>query len=481
MAEKYYHLINGEKLSGDEWIERRNPANTDEVIGLFPKGSAETACTALESASQALPKWASTPAPARGDVLYRASEIIHARLDELAELMTREEGKTIAESRGEVARSRDIFRYFAAEGRRMSGESLPADRTNSIIVTLREPIGVVSIITLWNFPLAIPSWKLAPALVSGCAVVFKPASLVPLCALRLVEILHEAGVPAGVLNFVIGSGKDVGDAMVRSTMVKAISFTGSYVVGSHIHRLAAESMSRTQLEMGGKNPLVVLDDADVKLAVNLAIAGGFGLTGQACTATSRVIVQRGILPEFTRLLVEKAQSLKVGDGLNGAQMGPAVDEAQFNTDMEYIEIGHKEGARLIMGGDALILERPGYFVAPTIFRDVTPNMRIAQEEIFGPVISILAVDNLDQAIEYANNSEYGLSAGLVTTNLRSALYFSERIESGVVKINQTTGGVAVQVPFGGIKKSSSNTFREQGKTAIDFFTRTKSIYIDYPG
>ncbi|HJW84590.1 MAG TPA: aldehyde dehydrogenase family protein, partial [Anaerolineae bacterium] len=297
MSQKFYHLINAEQVGGDDWVERRNPANTDEVVSVFPKGTRDTARLALGAAAAALPKWAATPPPARGDILFRAAEIVDRHLDELAALMTREEGKTLAESRGEVTRVRDLFRFYAAEGRRISGETLPADRPDSILFTRREPLGVISIITPWNFPMAIPAWKIGPALAAGCAVVFKPASLVPLCGLRLVEILHQAGLPPGVLNFISGAGRDVGDELVTHPVVRGISFTGSYAVGHRIHQLAAPNMARTQLEMGGKNPLIVLDDADVDLAVNLAAVGGFGLTGQACTATSRVIVQRGILPD----------------------------------------------------------------------------------------------------------------------------------------------------------------------------------------
>jgi len=276
-----------------------------------------------------------------------------------------------------------------------------------------------------------------------------------LCGLRLVEIFHEAGLPPGVLNFVTGAGREVGEELVGNPLVKGISFTGSYSVGNHIHHVAADHMARTQLEMGGKNPLIILDDADLNLAVNLAMAGGFGLTGQACTSTSRLILQRGILPDFSRLLVERAEALKVGNGLEGAQMGPAVDQGQFNVDLEYIELGQQEGAKLLSGGRTIPAGKPGFFLTPTIFSDVTPAMRIAQEEIFGPVVGIMAVEDLDQAIEYANNAEFGLSAGLVTTNLRNAMIFAERIEAGVVKINQTTGGVAIQAPFMGLRRAAA--------------------------
>ncbi len=362
----------------------------------------------------------------------------------------------------------------------MSCETLPSDRKDSMLFTRREPLGVVGIITPWNFPMAIPAWKLAPALVAGCTVVFKPASLVPLMGLRLVEIFHEAGLPKGVLNFVVGSGATVGDAIVTSPKVKGISFTGSHTVGHAIHQKAAPEMTRTQLEMGGKNPLIVLNDGDINLAVNMAISAGFGLTGQACTAASRVIVQRGVLDEFTEKFAAKARAIAVGNGIKGATMGPAVDASQFKTDLDYIEIGKQEGAQLILGGTQVKSDTPGHFIAPTIFAQVRADMRIAQEEIFGPVVSIIPVDTLEEAVNIANGIEYGLSASVITTNLRSAFYFIEHIEAGVVKINQGTTGLQVQIPFGGFKKSSTNTFREQGKLAIDFYSRLKSVYLDYP-
>ncbi|HZQ06742.1 MAG TPA: aldehyde dehydrogenase family protein [Anaerolineae bacterium] len=477
---KFYNLIAGEKISNSDWFERRNPANTDEVVAEFPKADAKTTNQAIEAASDAFSNWAATPAPTRGDILFRAAELIEQRADALAETMTREEGKTLAESRGEVIRSRDIIRYFAAEGRRMSGETLPSDRKDSMLFTRREPLGVVGIITPWNFPMAIPAWKLAPALVAGCTVVFKPASLVPLMGLRLVEIFHEAGLPKGVLNFVVGSGATVGDAIVTNPKVKGISFTGSHAVGHEIHQKAAPEMTRTQLEMGGKNPLIVLNDGDINLAVNMAISAGFGLTGQACTAASRVIVQRGVLDEFTEKFAAKARAIAVGNGVKGATMGPAVDASQFKTDLDYIEIGKQEGAQLILGGTQVKSDTPGHFIAPTIFSQVRADMRIAQEEIFGPVVSIIPVDTLEEAVNIANGIEYGLSASVITNNLRSAFYFIENIQAGVVKINQGTTGLQVQIPFGGFKKSSTNTFREQGKLAIDFYSRLKSVYLDYP-
>lgn len=477
---KFYNLIAGEKVGSDRWIERRDPANTDVVVAEFPQADRQMTRDAIRAAADAFPAWAATPAPARGDILFRAAELIEQRVNELAETMTREEGKTLAESRAEVIRSRDLMRYFAAEGRRMSGETVPADREHSMLLTRREPLGVVGIITPWNFPLAIPVWKLAPALVGGCTVVFKPASLVPLCGLRLVEILHQAGVPRGVLNFVVGSGGVVGEEIVTNPTVKGVSFTGSYAVGYEIHQKAAPNITRTQLEMGGKNPMIVLNDGDINLAVKLALVAGFGLTGQTCTAASRLIVQRGVVNEFTEKFAGHARAITVGNGLKGATMGPAVDASQFKTDLDYIEIGKQEGAELIAGGTRVESDSPGYFVAPTIFGGVRPEMRIAREEIFGPVVSIIPVDSLDEAIAIANQAEYGLSASIVTNNLRNAFHFIERIEAGVVKINQGTTGLQVQVPFGGFKKSSTNSFREQGKLAVDFYSRIKSVYLEYP-
>ena len=481
MLTKFYDLIDGERVDGDDYIEDRNPANTNDVLGVFPKGTRETAKSALEAAASAWPAWAATPAPARGEILFRAADLISQRVDELAELVSREEGKTLAESRGELTLYvHKALRYYAGEGWRLSGETLPPDRTDSILFTRREPLGVVSIITPWNFPMAIPSWKICSALVAGCTVVFKPASLTPLSGLRLVEIFHEAGLPPGVLNFVTGSGSDVGDELVTNPLVKGVSFTGSYSVGHQMHQRAALNMVRTQLEMGGKNALIVLDDAPLDLAVDLAVAGGFGSTGQVCTASSRVIAQKSILPAFTEKLVARAKAIKPGDGLKGGQMGPAVDESQFKADLEYIDIGKKEGAKVVAGGFPSKADTPGYFVAPTVFADVAPDMRIAQEEIFGPVIGIIPASDVDEAIEISNGIEYGLSHGVVTSNLRSALRFAERVESGVVKINQRTPGMSLQAPFGGFKKSSTNTFREMGKTGVDFFSRWKTVYIEYP-
>ena len=466
--------------SGDSF-EVRNPANTDEVVGTFPLATDDEVRAAIASAVEAQPGWGTTPGPERGEVLYRAAQIVRRRADELAADLTREEGKTLAESKGEVLRAADILNYFAGEGRRMGGETLPADTRDTLLYTSRMPLGVVSIITPWNFPIAIPTWKIAPALISGNAVVFKPASQAPLTAVHLVEVLAEAGLPRGVLNLVIGSGSRVGNMLVTDERVDGVSFTGSYEVGHGIYQKTAERMLRTQLEMGGKNPFIVAADADLDKAVTLVGRGGFGLTGQACTATSRVIVERAVARDFTERLTAYARALKVGPGLaEGTQMGPAVSADQRKTDLEYIEIGRDEGARLVAGGrdGPRGVSDHGHWVAPTVFTDVRPDMRIAQEEIFGPVISVMEAGDLDEAIQIADGIGYGLAAAICTNDLRKALRFAERVEAGLVKVNQPTTGVALHAPFGGFKDSSSGTFKEQGKTAVDFYTRIKTISIE---
>jgi acyl-CoA reductase-like NAD-dependent aldehyde dehydrogenase len=459
-------------------IENFNPA-TGELIGVFASATAEDTARAIAAARAAQPAWGDMPAPNRGAILDKAAQLITARADELAEALTREEGKTLTEARGEVLRARDIFRYYAGEGFRMGGDVLPANTTDTLLFTRREALGVVAIITPWNFPIAIPAWKIAPALIYGNTVVFKPASLVPHSALKLVEILVEAGLPTGVINLVIGGGAAVGNTLAESRDVHGMSFTGSYDVGTRIYAKTAKNLVRTQLEMGGKNPTVVLNDANLALAVDIAVRGGFGLTGQACTATSRVIVEDGIADAFTEALTAAARALKVGNGLeSGIQMGPAVSADQLQTDIDYVSVGQGEGARLLAGG-GVIAAGGGHFVQPTVFADVEPGMRIAQEEIFGPVIGIIRARNLDDALEKANGIGFGLSASVVTNDLRRAMLFSQRIDAGVVKVNEPTTGLALQAPFGGFKGSSANTFKEQGKAAIEFYTRTKTVYVKY--
>ena len=477
---EFKNLINGQWVdaSNGATFENRNPANTDEVIGTFPSATREDTRRAIAAAREAFPKWAALPAPSRGALLDKASQIIASRMDELAATLTREEGKTLAEARGEAVRARDLFRFFGGEGWRIKGDMLPGTVTDELIFTRREPLGVIGLITPWNFPLAIPAWKMAPALSYGNTVVFKPASFSPHVSLMLVEALMEAGLPPGVVNYITGSGREVGDEIVNSPDVNGISFTGSYDVGTRVYAQAIKNLTRVQLEMGGKNPTIVLNDAKLDLAVSIAVTGGFGLTGQACTATSRVIVEEGIADRFAAALADAARNLKVGSGLDsGTQMGPAVSQDQLETDLKYIQIGRQEGARLLAGGD--VMGPGGFFIQPTVFDQVDPHMRIAQEEIFGPVIGIIRAKNVDDAIEKANGIGFGLSAGIVTNDLHNALVFAERIEAGVVKINEPTTGLGPHVPFGGFKHSSANTFKEQGQSAIDFYTRTKTVYLKH--
>lgn len=480
----YKILIDGAwvEASNGETFNNENPANLGEVIGTFPSATKEDTRKAIAAAKAALPGWSNMPAPARGAILEKASRIIEARADEFAATLTREEGKTRTEAMGEVIRARDIFRYYGSEGWRMGGDVLPSNTGGELLYTRREALGVIALVTPWNFPLAIPAWKMAPALIYGNTVVFKPASLAPHSGLVLVEALVEAGLPQGVVNFITGSGRNVGDELVSSPDVNGVSFTGSYAVGSGIYEKAIKNLTRVQLEMGGKNPMVVLNDADLDLAVRLTVMSGFGVTGQACTAASRVIVEEGIADDFAQALTQAASKMVVGNGLDeGVQMGPAVSESQLQTDLEYIGIGKGEGAKLLVGGDLANSNNggKGHFVQPTVFDHVEPKMRIAQEEIFGPVISIMRARDFDHAIEYANNISFGLSAGVVTTNLQRAFNFANRIEAGVVKINEPTTGLALQAPFGGFKQSSANTFKEQGQAAIEFYTRTKTVYVGH--
>jgi 2,5-dioxopentanoate dehydrogenase len=478
--QEFKNLINGEWVASSDsrTFANTNPAKSGEVLGHFPSLTKEDTRNAVEAARAALPGWANMPPPARGAILEKASRIIEARGDEIATALTNEEGKTKAEAMIEVTRARDIFRYYAGEGWRMGGDVLPSNVAGELLYTRREALGVIALITPWNFPLAIPAWKMAPALAYGNTVIFKPASFAPHSALLLVEAIVEAGIPEGVLNFVTGSGRSVGDELITSPHVNGISFTGSTTVGMGIYEKAIKNLTRVQLEMGGKNPMIVLNDANMELAVKLAVTGGFGLTGQACTATSRVIVEQGIADEFARELTNAARNLKVGYGLeDGVQMGPAVSEDQMQTDLEYVKIGQGEGATLLTGGDTA--RNGGFYVQPTVFDNVEPKMRIAQEEIFGPVISIMRAKDFDDAIEQANDIGFGLSAGIVTNDLKKAFNFANRVEAGVVKVNEPTTGLALQAPFGGFKHSSANTFKEQGQGAIEFYTRTKTIYVGH--
>ena len=486
MVQTGLNLIGGKWATSEsgQTFGRNNPARVSEAVGEFQLSTRDDAKSAIEAAGRAFWGWRDTPGPERGKILYRAAELIERDFEDFARTMTIEEGKTLTESRSETRRGISILRFFAGQASRLNGKTYQSENPRTFIYTVREPLGVVALMTPWNFPTAIPLWKIAPALASGNTVVFKPASLTPLNASKIVQALDKAGLPPGVLNFITGPGSTVGEALAVSDAVAAISFTGSYEVGCGIQtaRVNAKKMPRIQLEMGGKNPTIVLPDAKLDSAVEVVTKGAFGLTGQACTATSRVIVHESIKETFLEKLVNRVKSLKVGDGLQpGVDMGPAVDEVQLEKDLEYVRKGSEEGARLLTGGRRP--EHPelanGHFIEPTIFDDVTTDMRLAQEEIFGPVLSVLTAKNLDDAIEVANNTVFGLSACLCTTNLTSAHEFADRIQAGIVTINRSTVGAEPQIPFGGEKRSSTDTYREQGEESIDFYTRTKSVYTVY--
>ncbi len=459
-----------------------NPADTRETVAEYALGGAADVTVAVAAAKAAFPKWAAQTSVARGRILAKASQLIEARKGELAELLTREEGKTLAEATGEVQRAADIFRFYGGLGYQLGGQTIPHDLPGNLMFTRREPLGVVGLITPWNFPIAIPAWKMAPALVCGNAVVLKPASQAPAMALELAKVLAEAGLPAGVLNVITGDGRPFAAELATNPAVQGVSFTGSTAVGKSIYQSLAPRMVRAQMEMGGKNPTLVLADADLDLAASLVARAGFGLTGQACTATSRVIVERPVLAAFTEKLIAQAKGWKVGPGLAaGVQMGPAVSEAELKGNLDYIGIAQAEGAKLLWGG-ARLTEGDlahGFFMQPAVIGDVTPTMRIAREEVFGPVVAVLAVDSFDEALAVANSVDVGLSASLVTRDFKKALQYAERIEAGVVKVNQISTGLALQAPFGGMKSSSTDSFREQGVNALDFYTRSKTVYLDY--
>jgi acyl-CoA reductase-like NAD-dependent aldehyde dehydrogenase len=480
----YQNFIAGEWVSAasGKTFQNENPADTRETVTTYAQSEQGEAAAAVAAAQHAFAGWNAQTPVARGRVLSKASQILESRKTELAELLTREEGKTLTESTGEVQRAIDIFRFFGGLSYTLGGQTLPHDLPNNLLFTRREPLGVVGLITPWNFPIAIPAWKLAPAIVSGNSVVLKPASQAPAMSFELAKALAEAGLPKGVFNVVTGDGRSVGGELATNPTVVALSFTGSYKVGSQIYQQLAPRMARAQMEMGGKNPTIVLADADLDLAARLVATAGFGLTGQACTATSRVIVEKSVVEAFTQKLIEKAKAIVVGHGLKpGVTMGPAVNEQEFKGNFDYIEIAKQEGAQVVYGGERLNDGElaHGYFMQPTIIAGVTPPMRIAREEVFGPVIAIIAVENFDEAVAVANGVDVGLSASIVTRDIKKAMLYSERIQAGVVKINQISTGLALQAPFGGVKKSSTDSFKEQGAGAIDFYTRIKTVYLDY--
>jgi alpha-ketoglutaric semialdehyde dehydrogenase len=477
----FANYIAGEWVDAADHIENRNPANTAEIVGLHPKGTAADIEKAAAAAADALPKWAAMPGPARAAILFRAAEVLEHGFNDIGAEMTREEGKTLPEAKGEVRRAINIFRYFAGEGARAGGVLTPSERDRVHTFSIRKPIGVVGLITPWNFPIAIPAWKMAPALICGNTIVVKPASVSPLSSWRIVEALHIAGVPPGVVNFVTGSGGELGGALVHARPVKAISFTGSNEIGHWIHTEASKRRLRIQLEMGGKNPTIVLADADFKLAVENTVNAAFFSTGQKCTATSRVIVEASIYDRFLEALIERTAKLKVGNGLEaGIDIGPCVDEGQMNTVLKYIEIGREEAGEPVLGGRRLT--GPGYdkgwFVEPTIFAGVQESMVIAQEEIFGPVLAVMRARDFEDAMRIANAIPFGLSSSIQTTNVSRVFDFVYGAEAGLLTVNLPSAGVEYQLPFGGTKESSFGP-KEQGPAAFDFYSDYKTVYLKY--
>ena len=485
MPQESFNYINGkwQASRAGHTFEDLNPANRTDIIGRFPRSDASDVDAAVQAARRHYPQWRKVPAPRRAEIMFRAAEIMVQRKDELARLMTREMGKVLQEASGDVQEAIDMTYYIAGEGRRLFGQTTPSELPDKFAMSVRMPIGVAAAITPWNFPLAIPSWKLIPALVAGNTVVFKPAEDTPLMGHRLVEILLEAGLPEGVLNLVQGIGEEAGAALVAHPEVNVVSFTGSSETGREVAKVCAEHYKKVALEMGGKNPLIVMDDADLDLAVEGAVWGAFGTTGQRCTAASRLIVHRAVLQEFTERLVERAQQLRLGDGLlPTTDVGPLINEAQLRRVHSYTEIAKQEGAKILTGG-YIYTEgdcAKGFFYAPTIFAAVTPDMRIAQEEIFGPCPAIIEVGSLEEAIAVANSTSYGLSSAIYTRDVNKAFIALRELEAGITYVNSSTIGAEVHLPFGGVKHTG-NGHREGSQTVLDVFTEWKTLYIDYSG
>jgi len=483
MTNIYSNLIEG------RWVPARsgatfddvNPADTADIVGRLPDSGPPDVEDAVRAAARALPGWAATPAPVRGRYLLRAAHAVEKRLEELADLLSREEGKTIGEARGEVTRAVRILEYFGGEGARLSGRTIPSERERVFMYTLRQPLGVVALVTPWNFPIAIPAWKTAPALVCGNTVVLKPAEQAPLTALRLAEILQETDLPPGVLNVVFGGGPGAGAPLVAHPEVRGVSFTGSDVVGRQVAQVGARRLARVQLEMGGKNPTLVLADADLDTAVECTLNAAFYSTGQRCTATSRAIVEKAIAPAFLERLVARTGALRIGDPRRpDTQIGPAIDAAQLETTLRYLDTARAEGARHVAGGERLTegaLAR-GHFLRPAIFTGVRPDSRLGQEEVFGPLLAVMEVDGFEEAVTVANATRFGLSATICTRDVSRALEYVARAEAGMVMVNLPSAGVEFQIPFGGLKDSSSGT-REQGPAAAEFYSETKTVYMKY--
>ena len=468
--------------SGDTF-ENRNPANTDDLVGDFQKSTAEDAAQAIDAARLAYERWRLVPAPRRAELLFRAAQLIADRKESLARDMTREMGKVLDETRGDVQEAIDMTFFMAGEGRRQYGQTVPSELRDKFAMSIRQPVGVSAIITPWNFPMAIPSWKIVPALVCGNTVVFKPATQTPLSALNFVRILEEAGIPRGVVNLVTGGGGEVGSALLVSDTVRVVSFTGSTDVGRTVAERAGPSFKKVHLEMGGKNVVMIMDDADLDLAVEGCLWGGFGTTGQRCTAASRVVVHESVYKTFLEEFVARARALRVGDGLDPkTEMGPSVSEGQLQTVIKYVDIGLKEGAKLACGGHALTTGpyARGFFHEPTIFADVAPSMRIAQEEIFGPVVSVIPCRSFEEAVAIGNGVQYGLSASIYTRDMNRAFSAMRDMDTGIFYVNAPTIGAEVHLPFGGTK-ATGNGHREAGTAALDVFSEWKSVYVDFSG
>lgn len=484
-AKVYKNYINGEWVDSvtKKTFENRNPADTREVVGIFQKSNEEDVKRAVDSAKEAYRKWRLVPAPKRAEIVYRIGEMLIKRKEDFAKQMTQEMGKVLKETRGDVQEAIDMSYYMAGEGRRQFGFTTPSELPNKFQMCVRQPLGVCALITPWNFPMAIPSWKIMPALVLGNTIVFKPATDTPMSAYNLVKISEEAGIPKGVINLVTGSGSDVGIPLMKSIDIKVVSFTGSTEVGRKVSEVCATDFRHVHLEMGGKNGIMVMEDAKIDLAVEGALWGGFGTTGQRCTAASRVIVHRKVYNEFMDRFVARAKALKVGNGLDPTvDMGPCINEVQLNTVMSYVKIGKDEGAKLLCGGNRLTSGnyQYGFFHEPTIFGEVDPKMRIALEEIFGPVVSVIPCDSLEQAIEICNGTIYGLSASIYTQDVNKAFTAMRDVYTGIFYVNSSTIGAEVHLPFGGTNQTG-NGHREAGVAGIDVFSEWKSIYVDFSG
>jgi aldehyde dehydrogenase (NAD+) len=485
MSEVFKNYIDGKWLPAQagQVIENRNPANRNDLVGLFPASDQGDVDTAVAAAKKAFASWRLVPAPKRGELLYRVGELLKAHKEEIARIMTREMGKVLKETRGDVQEGIDTAFYVAGEGRRLFGETTPSELPDKFAMSVRAPVGVCALITPWNFPMAIPTWKMFPALICGNTVVLKPAEDTPYTAVKLFEILQRAGVPPGVVNLVQGRGEEVGAALVRHPDVQLVSFTGSAAVGREVAAVCGQSLKRVSLELGGKNAQIVMEDADLGLAVEGALWGAFGTTGQRCTATSRLILHHDIKTKFIDRLVARIEKIKIGDGLDeSVEIGPLINRAARDKVQSYMEIGRQEGARVLIGGSAYDIGAcaNGFFFQPTILDRVTPNMRVAQEEIFGPVLSVIEVPDFDAAIAVLNGTRYGLSSSIYTADVNRAFRAMRDIEAGITYINGPTIGAEVHLPFGGVK-DTGNGHREAGTTVYDIFSEWKSIYVDYSG